>query len=284
MCIEVESSVNARREYSPDEEVNAYTYQCIDDIQDVVTLFQELINQPSPAIRQQVALVSLSLTFKESSRIRRTRAVSIEQSMHYFLTAIRSLVRKTDTVYRHGTTCYFLLPTANIQGGYIVQERLWEALLTQVQIACKTTALRPVMMTIGHSAYPDSGQDAQQCLTIAQTARRTLDFRPKKSAPALSMPAGEDSELPQLARQLGVPYLSLLPRKLPLRVRHLLSPTLAQELHCFPVGRERDVLTVAIADPRDCSALDRLRQETGLHIFPILVPPNELQTALEQLG
>ena len=93
----------------------------------------------------------------------------------------------------------------------------------------------------------------------------------------------QDHELPQLARMLGIPYLSLLPRKLPLQVLHLVDPKLAQELHCYPLGRNKDVLTVAIANPQDRSALVRLEQITGLHIFPVLAPQLELQTALEQL-
>jgi hypothetical protein len=43
------------------------------------------------------------------------------------------------------------------------------------------------------------------------------------------------------------------------------------------------MLTVAMLNPVDHSALDRLKQETGLHIFPVLTHPQALQVALEQL-
>jgi hypothetical protein len=36
-------------------------------------------------------------------------------------------------------------------------------------------------------------------------------------------------------------------------------------------------------NPVDHSAIDRLKQETGLHIFPVLTHPRALQGALEQL-
>jgi hypothetical protein len=36
-------------------------------------------------------------------------------------------------------------------------------------------------------------------------------------------------------------------------------------------------------DPQNRDALDRLRAETGLHIFPVLAHPKTLQCALEQL-
>lgn len=92
-----------------------------------------------------------------------------------------------------------------------------------------------------------------------------------------------DEELPVLARKLGIPYLSLLPSKLPADITQLVDPKLAHELHCYPLGRERNMLTVAMLNPQDRSALDRLHRETGLHIFPVLTHPQALQTALEQL-
>jgi hypothetical protein len=91
-----------------------------------------------------------------------------------------------------------------------------------------------------------------------------------------------DDDLPALARKLGIPYLALLPRKLPREVRQLVRPELALELHCYPLGRERDTLTVAIADPQDSQMFDRLRKETGLRIFPVLAHPQELHLVLSQ--
>ena len=67
------------------------------------------------------------------------------------------------------------------------------------------------------------------------------------------------------------------------QVQHLVDPRLAQELGCYPLGRQRNILTVAMLNPRDRLALERLHQETGMDIFPILTHPQELQTALEQL-
>ena len=68
-----------------------------------------------------------------------------------------------------------------------------------------------------------------------------------------------------------------------MKVWKLVSPRLAQELHCYPLGHAHNVLTVAMSDPCDRQALERLRQETGLSIFPVLAPSEELETVLEQL-
>jgi hypothetical protein len=85
-----------------------------------------------------------------------------------------------------------------------------------------------------------------------------------------------------LAQKLGIPYLTLLPSTFPQRLQHLVNPTLARELQCFPLGRQRNRLTVAMLNPADHSALERLKRETGLHIFPVLAPPQALQVALDQ--
>jgi hypothetical protein len=64
----------------------------------------------------------------------------------------------------------------------------------------------------------------------------------------------------------------------------VVSARLAQELRCYPVGRERNMLTVAMLNPQDHQTLERLRQETGLLIFPVLTHPEALESALKQLG
>ena len=84
-----------------------------------------------------------------------------------------------------------------------------------------------------------------------------------------------------LARGLAFPDLTRLrvPGPLPLA-----NPGLAQEVAVVTLwGRERTMLTVAMESPLDHTArLDRLTQETGLRIFPVLTHPHALAAALEQ--
>jgi hypothetical protein len=138
--------------------------------------------------------------------------------------------------------------------------------------------LPPLSLSSGYSAYPEPLADVEQCVMAAGI--NSLDFQ---LAEADEREIAKDDELPALARKLGIPYLKLLPRKLPREVRRLVRPELAQELHCYPIGRERDTLTVAVADPQDSQMFDRLRKETGLRIFPVLAHPQELQMVLNQL-
>ena len=210
--------------------------------------------------------------------------------MTYFLDSLRPLVRKTDVVFLLDTSLHFLLPGANLQGGGIVQSRLWDALLWRIHNSIDREISRPLEIAIGHSAYPSPCHSITECIVAASEVNVSFNFsaaRPThksvgRQAHNTQQPTTEE-EWSALARKLGIPYLSLLPKKPPTRVQQLVNARLAHELHCYPVGRERNMLTVAMLNPQDREALQRLQQETGLSIFPVLTHPKELQTALEQL-
>lgn len=256
-----------------------YAYMLAESIQDIVEAFL-VISKDQAA---QVGLVSVMLHFDSEGKAGPQWGACVDQSIRYYLENLRRLVRKTDRVFLHGFTFHFLLPGANQQGASIVQERLWEALLWRVHSAHDGDVLRPCYMTIGHSAYPEPHKEVNLCIDTARIARQSFDVQPEKAGRQLAAQPAKDTDLPVMARKLGVPYLSLLPRQLPSSVKRLVSTQLAQELNCYPVGRERNILTVAMSNPQDNQALNRLQKETGLNIFPVLVHPQELQTVLEQL-
>jgi type II secretion system (T2SS) protein E len=253
-------------------------YSSVRTVQEVVEVMRAVIEMRA----ERCALVAMTVHFAPEKRRRRFYAtsrqheVSVERSLHYFLESIRPLVRCTDLVLLLHNTYYFILPGANRQGGRIVLERLWDALLWRVHNVSDFEILRPCQMSGGYSSFPDVCDELAQCVVAAREAQ--VAFGELERA----QPVEEEEDLSGLARKLGVPYLSSLPRSLPARVRGLIDPCLAQELRCYPLGRARDVLTVAMSDPWDRQVLDRLSRETGLHIFPVLTPPQELQTVLEQ--
>lgn len=232
------------------------------------------------ALQAQVALVTITLRFEQDGKTHTGRAALADQSALHYLENLRPLVRKTDSVFLLRHIFYFLLLGADLSGAAIVQERLWEALLWCVHNTLEGDFLRPRTMMIGHGACTAHCNDFTQCIDAAGEALLSFDLLPEKVARKAA--TAKDGDLPVLARRLGIPYVPLLPRKLPARLQRLVSPTLAQELHCFPIGRDRDILTVAMSNPQDRNALERLRAETGLNIFPVLANPRELQTALEQ--
>lgn len=78
------------------------------------------------------------------------------------------------------------------------------------------------------------------------------------------------------ALELGVPYLSP-PQHIPSSVRKLVPPEVMRQYRCLPVGRNRNALTVALADPTDTRALLCLEEMTGLTIFPVMTDPEVLE-------
>lgn len=262
-----------------------YSYETIKTLSAVVSAVERIVSTGV----EQVALVTIRLFYDNVEQVSAHQLTRAHQSARYLLNNLRTSVRKTDSVLLLDHTMYFLLPGANVQGGQIVQSRLWEALLWRIHNLTESDVLCPRGMATGHSAYPMYHATMHDFIEAATQASLYLDAQPEEDAcKAVVQDEQQDEdemeeELPVLARKLGIPYLTLLPGKLPRSVQRLVNPKLAQELHCYPLGRERNMLTVAMVNPQDRSALDRLKEVTGLHIFPVLTHPRALKVALEQL-
>ena len=97
-------------------------------IQDIVSIAEQVL---STGI-EQIALVTVHLSYERKDRINAHQKELADKTTQYLLNDLRVLVRKTDSVLLLGHNLYFLLYGANKQGGQIVQDRLWEALLWRV--------------------------------------------------------------------------------------------------------------------------------------------------------
>lgn len=264
---------------------HAHIYECLETVEELVSMAQSI----ATTFMTQFALVTVTLHFETEGKMQASRKMQAEKSVSYYLSSLRSLVRKTDVVALLGHTFHFFLLGATIEGGSIVQTRLWEALLWRAHNVTDSEILQPGSMSIGHSAYPVPYQEISACITAAGEACLTFgtEKAPLRKTPSRTTkfipPEIKETQLPALARKLGVPYLLLLPQTPPAQVKQLVNPRLAQELRCYPLGREHGTLTVAMTNPRDSSALAQLSRETGLHIFPVLTHPQILQMALDQL-
>lgn len=243
------------------------------------------IEQLHAAGCERIALVTIHLFYK-SARVTLSLDERARRGSAYLLQNIRPLVRRTDHVFLLRQACHFVLLGANLQGAEIVEERLWEALLWRVHNMGEYEFLRPASLAVGHGAFPDPQVSPDALLRSAGEFSKRFDVYAKQALPRRTVrehtqPA-EQEELPKLARKLGIPYLAFLPNRLPQRVLHSLNARLARELRCYPLGRERNILTVAMLDPQDHQALERLRRETGLRIYPVLTHPEALESALSQ--
>ncbi len=266
-------------------QASQFAFQTVKSIDEIALSIQQIVKMQT----NQVALVTVMLSFENSGAWYGPTYTSPQSSTLSLLNSLRPRVRKTDVVFVHDYMIYFLLLGSLLQGGQIVQARLWDILLWRMHNTAEEESILPCDIAIGHSAFPVPCDNVYSFIEASTEMCLCANFLPDKS---LNKPFGRQhkhtqhstsEDLPALARKLGIPYLSILPRTPTSQVHQLMNIQLAQALHCYPLGRERNMLTVAISNPEDSALLDQLHLETGLHIFPVLAPPEELQDALEQL-
>ncbi len=96
----------------------------------------------------------------------------------------------------------------------------------------------------------------------------------------------ERTFLETLGQQLGAPFVEIGQREIPPKVIGVVPRKLAQARRVLPlsleVGRRRDALVVALADPADLGVIDEIAFATGLEVRPVLAGEADLDRALER--
>src|SRR3954467_839730 len=95
----------------------------------------------------------------------------------------------------------------------------------------------------------------------------------------------EDDVVEALTRHLNMPRVRLADLKPDARVIKCVSRQIAEKLHVFPCelsgsGRS-EVVTIAMSDPTDLSAVDQLAFHTGKRIKPMLAGESEVLSAIQ---
>jgi Type II secretion system (T2SS), protein E, N-terminal domain len=142
---------------------------------------------------------------------------------------------------------------------------------------------RETDIVLGIGSYPESGPSLEQLLYYAGVTAQRFTLRPAITAQlwgvmstmtevgdTVSATRNQDQQkAPDATKPVGnVPFMQL-PAQLPARLKHLIPYDIALELRCVPVGRDHQYLTVAMADPNNIGTVHRLREITGLTIFPV---------------
>lgn len=85
-----------------------------------------------------------------------------------------------------------------------------------------------------------------------------------------------------LSRQLGLPCVDLAAAGLPASVTELLSIQVCERLGVMPLGLDagRRVLRVATADPTNSSAIEELKQLTGMSVEAAVATATDIDTAV----
>lgn len=86
-----------------------------------------------------------------------------------------------------------------------------------------------------------------------------------------------------LSKQIDVPCISLLNVHVPRKLVRQFPLSLAQVCRAVPVALKEGKLEVAMADPTDIDAIEKIEQVTGKEIMPLIAPQSSIDTMLERL-
>lgn len=83
--------------------------------------------------------------------------------------------------------------------------------------------------------------------------------------------------------QLGIPHVSLYKYNIDQAITRIIDERFAIEHQVLPIKKEKNKLTVAMADPLDYYAIDDLRMITGLQIEPVIASRDEISTLINRI-
>jgi hypothetical protein len=152
---------------------------------------------------------------------------------------------------------------------------------------------RETDIVMGISSYPEAGASLERLLHQVGVTAHKFTLRPAITAQLWSTQSMHLQTVEMTDHRLQdnediirhgqvlttVPFMKL-PAQLPRRLKQLIPYPIAHELRCAPVGRDHHCLTVAMADPTNSAAIGRLREMTGLTIFPVSCDVSALNALL----
>ena len=94
--------------------------------------------------------------------------------------------------------------------------------------------------------------------------------------------ASEESILPVVAKQLGIPYIRIKDKVIPPEVIHKIPAKVAHHYKIMPVEVKKDVIKVAMTDPLDIHVIDDMKLLLGCKIESILAGPQDIEDGLKQ--
>ncbi len=198
------------------------------------------------------------------------------------LVNVRRAIRDSDQLLiQEGVGAALIFPDVDQQGMYSILERVYQS----VRLLQSETVIPPLKretdIVMGIGSYPEPETSLELLLCHASSTVHRLTLRPaimthiwngKETTPVASKPLERFVEQAESvsanAARGNIPFMQL-PVKLPARLKNLIPYSLALELRCAPVGRDHHCLTVAVADPSNCETIQRLREITGMTIFPV---------------
>jgi hypothetical protein len=206
---------------------------------------------------------------------------------------VRRTIRSSDHMLVHaGASVAVILPDVDQEGAQTLLERVYYS----INLLQPETVIPPLKretdIIIGIGSYPKPGTSIEDMLYHTGFIAHRIILRPAVTTQlhgtrSIGLSEGillnrlqvEEDDSLVAARSNGIPYMQL-PARLPSRLKQLIPYALALELRCAPVGRDHNRLTVAMAQPTNVQAIDRLRETTGMTIFPVACEAKALDNLL----
>ena len=239
-------------------------------------------------------LEHIHLTSQSTISRRRQRYHAPPGFLEQVLVNIRRSIRTRDQFQVHeGIGAAIIFPGVDQQGMLNILDRIYRS-VSLLQAETVIPALkRETDIVMGIASYPEADASLERLLYQVGVTARKFTLRPAiktqlwgTQSTYLHTVEMADFQLQgnqDTARHgevlTTVPFMNL-PAQLPRRLKQLIPYPTAFELRCAPVGRDHHCLTVAMADPINNAAIDRLREMTGLTIFPVSCDVSALNALL----
>jgi hypothetical protein len=85
-----------------------------------------------------------------------------------------------------------------------------------------------------------------------------------------------------LSRQMDVPCISLLHVDIPKKVLRKISRDVAVDCKAIPVRSDRGKLEVAMVDPTDAEAVEKIREAAAMEIVPLIAPESSIEAMIDR--
>jgi diguanylate cyclase (GGDEF)-like protein len=208
-----------------------------------------------------------------------------DQVLKSVASAIRQAVRLYDVPTRYGGDEFaIILPEADTDVASHVARRIFEKLeLVAVPGEMRDAAI-PIGLSIGVATFPRPLGDAASLVEAADAAM----YRAKGAGGGVRVWEHSFAEGPHGAMRNGrslispAPYLADPARLATRDLQGLVPASLASEWNAVVVGRDGQVLTVAIPSP-STAAVDALSKATGFAIYPVFSNATDLEATRRRL-
>ena len=244
---------------------------------------------------ESLGLLILHMVQRDISTTRffhkRRRQHTTHELFQQVLIYVQRAIRVDDNMILYGEAgVAIVFPAVDQSGMKIIAERIYRSICLLQSETLIPPLMRETTIVLGMGTYPDPASTLDGIYQHATRIAHTLTLRPAitnqlrgySPLPVMELTAKQlswKSSLLTGKKEPIVPSMEL-PQTLSKRLTRLIPYQVACELRCAPVGREHQCLTVAMCEPSNHEAVARLREITGLVIFPVVCEEEELNALL----